>query len=63
VALDRIMATRLGSHAVDLLLSGTRGVQVGLVGGATVTTALAEVAAQRRQIDLDLYRLASELAI
>ncbi len=39
-AFDRILATRIGNHAVDLLLSGKHGVMVGVVANRFKTSAL-----------------------
>jgi 6-phosphofructokinase 1 len=60
-AFDRLLATRLGAEAVNLLQEGQSGVMVGLVGNKLVTVPLAEVAAKRKELDLSLYDLAQSL--
>lgn len=59
---DRILATRLGAHAVDCMANGERGVLVGQVGSRMVTTPLAEIAGKHKPVDPDLLQLAKVLA-
>jgi len=61
LASDRIIASRLGSRAVELLTAGDHGVQVGLISDDYVSTPLDVVSARRRQIDMHLYDLAITL--
>ncbi len=61
-AFDRLLATRAGAAAVDLLTEGTHGVMVGLRRGEIGTTPLAEVAANRKTLDLRLLDLVRRLA-
>jgi 6-phosphofructokinase 1 len=61
-AFDRILATRLGAAATDLLVSGKHGVLVGLIKGEIAATPLAEVAAKKKGLDLNLLELAKVLA-
>jgi 6-phosphofructokinase 1 len=61
-AFDRLLATRLGAAAVDLLVAGKHGVMVGLRGNEIVPTPLEEVATRKRVNDLSLYHLAGRLA-
>ncbi|MEA4908601.1 MAG: 6-phosphofructokinase [Chloroflexi bacterium] len=60
-AFDRILGSRLGAAAVDCLLSGEKGVLVGLVKGAEQTTPLAEVAGKTKGIDMRMLELARVL--
>jgi 6-phosphofructokinase 1 len=61
-AADRLLATRLGAAAVQRLAQGEQGVLVGIGGGEIVTTPLAEVAANRKPLDLSLFELAKILS-
>ncbi|MEW6425652.1 MAG: 6-phosphofructokinase [Bacillota bacterium] len=61
-AFDRILASRLGARAVDLLVSGVAGKMVGMVAGQIVESDLEEVLVQKKQIDLDMYRLVGVLS-
>ena len=61
-AFDRLLATRLGAAATEALARGEHGVLVGLRRGEVATTPLAEVAAQRKPLDLRLLELARVLA-
>lgn len=60
-AFDRLLATRLGAAAVDLLHEGQSGVMVGLIGNKVVNTPIPEVVAGKKKIDLSLYELAKAL--
>lgn len=62
-ALDRILAGRLGTHAVAVLDRGDSGVMVGLQGGQPVELDLADVVNTPRLPDLALAALAEVLAI
>jgi 6-phosphofructokinase 1 len=62
-AFDRILASRLGAAAVDLLRSGCRGHMVGFVGGAVRSTTFKEALLERKVFPEELYRLATILAI
>jgi 6-phosphofructokinase 1 len=62
LASDRIIASRLGARAVELLVAGQHGVQVGLISGDYVSTTLAEVTSRHREINLHLYELARSLS-
>jgi ATP-dependent phosphofructokinase / diphosphate-dependent phosphofructokinase len=52
-ATDRLLATRLGTHAARLIHKGTYGIMVGVQGGETVPVPLDEVAGKRKVIPLD----------
>ena len=62
LAPDRIIASRLGAHATDMLVAGQHCIQVGLISGDYVETPLEIVASKRRQIDLHIYDLARSLS-
>lgn len=59
---DRLLATQLGAAATDHLGRGKYGLMVGLVKGEIVATALADVVANKKPLDLDLLELARVLA-
>jgi 6-phosphofructokinase 1 len=61
-AFDRILATRLGWRAVELLQAGHSGEMVSLHAGRAEPVPLEEVLAKRRELDPDLYQLADVLA-
>ncbi len=61
-AYDRLLATRLGAAATQRLADGEYGVLVGLLKGQIKSTALAEVAANKKMLDMNLVELAKVLA-
>ena len=61
-AFDRLLATRLGASATQCLLRGERGSLVGIMNGEITTTALSEVVANKKVLDLDLLDLARVFA-
>ena len=61
-AFDRLLATRLGAAAVRTLASGGHGVLMGLIRGEIQATPLAEVVANRKTLDLELFELARVMA-
>jgi len=63
VALDRILATRLGSAAVDLLIKEERGKMVGLVSNQIKVSPLEYAWEGKKEIDLSLYDLSQAMAI
>lgn len=60
---DRVLASRLGAHAVDLLLGGKSGRMVGIQNNKLVDHDILEILDQRHEIDLDMYKLSQELSI
>lgn len=62
LAFDRLLASRLGAGAVDLLARGDSGKLVGLIRGEVAATPLEQVAGRRKPIDMKLYQLANVLA-
>ncbi len=61
-AFDRILASRLGAAAVQRFANGTTGVMVALVGKEIVAVPLAELNKNGSNIDLEIYKLAYDIA-
>lgn len=62
-AFDRLLASVMGARAVELLLAGEKCVAIGVSGGQLRHYNLAELLAERKEIDRELYQLAEILAI
>jgi 6-phosphofructokinase 1 len=62
-AYDRMMASRMGGKAVDLLMDGEKGVMVGWKNGRLVHPSFEEAAKEKHAINLDDYSLARSLSI
>lgn len=62
-AFDRILASRLGAKAVELLLEGQSGLMTGFYKGEIMATPFAQVFAQKQEFPWHEYNLASVLAI
>ncbi|MGL4521611.1 MAG: 6-phosphofructokinase [Bacilli bacterium] len=62
-ALDRVLASRLGAFAVELLLEGKGGRCVGIQDNKLVDHDIIEALAQKHTIDQKMYKLAQELSI
>ncbi|WP_342488488.1 6-phosphofructokinase [Cytobacillus sp. FSL W7-1323] len=62
-AFDRVLASRLGAHAVELLAKEKGGQAVGLNNNQVVANSLRDVLSQHNRLDLDLYELSRELSI
>ena len=62
-AFDRILASRMGAKAVDLLMSGYRRHMVGMVAGEIIVCPLETVFSVKKPIDMDVYNLAGILSI
>jgi len=62
-AADRVLATRLGAAAVDVLAAGKRGVLAGIIKGDVVVTPLEEITGRTRPADAGLLELARVMAI
>jgi len=60
---DRVLASRFGARAVELLLEGKKGRAVGIVNGNLVDHDILEVLQQESKPNLDLYPLTKELSI
>src|SRR5262245_2387097 len=61
-ARDRILATKLGAYAVDLIVDGRSDVMAGEVRGELVATPLEETGTRRKALDPYLLRLIPVLA-
>ncbi len=61
-AFDRLLATRMGVKAAEVLLDGEQDVMVGLQGRRIVTVPLQEVVSTSRQANLEYYEMAAMLA-
>ncbi|CEG28184.1 6-phosphofructokinase [Bacillus sp. B-jedd] len=63
-AADRVLASRLGAKAVELLLEGKGGRAVGIEQNKLVDYDIVEALNEKRHmLDLDLYKLSQELSI
>ncbi len=62
-AYDRILASRLGARAVEMLMSGYRKHMVGMVAGEIVAAPLETAFIANRPVDMDVYHLAGVLSI
>ncbi|MCG0278081.1 MAG: 6-phosphofructokinase [Thermanaeromonas sp.] len=62
-AFDRILASRLGARAVELLVSGVSGKMVGIKDNRVVDVDLEEVLKGKKDIDQEVYELANDLAL
>lgn len=61
-AFDRLLAARMGTKAVELLLNGESNVMVGLTGMGITPVSLDEVTSHSRSAALDYYEMAKMLA-
>ncbi|WP_066292513.1 6-phosphofructokinase [Bacillus sp. FJAT-29937] len=62
-AFDRVLASRLGAHAVELLLEGKGGRAVGIENNLVVDHDFNKVLETKHAVDLGIYRLSKELSI
>ncbi|WP_242145530.1 MULTISPECIES: 6-phosphofructokinase [unclassified Bacillus cereus group] len=62
-AQDRVLASRLGARAVELLMEGKGGRCVGIQNNKLVDHDIIEALAQTHVIDTDMYELSKELSI
>jgi 6-phosphofructokinase 1 len=62
-AFDRVLASRLGAFAVELLLDGKKGRAVGIQSNQLVDFSISEALSQKHSVDLNMYRLSEELSI
>jgi 6-phosphofructokinase 1 len=60
-ASDRILASRLGTAAVEVLADGEDGVMVGIRGPRIERLPLEEGVSKEQPLDSDLYRMAEVL--
>ena len=61
-ARDRVLASRLGSAAVEALLDGHHGVMVGVMNGDIKLTPLRNAFSRKKEVDLELLQLAQQLS-
>ena len=61
-AFDRMLATRMGVRAVEVLLSGEKDLMVALQGRQIETLPLEQVISNTRSVNLDYYKMAQILA-
>jgi 6-phosphofructokinase 1 len=61
-AYDRILATRLGSGAVEFLAHGGSGHLIGMIKGQVTATPYHEIVGKTKSIDPDLLKLAESLS-
>jgi 6-phosphofructokinase 1 len=62
-AADRLLGTKLGGYAVDLLARGQTGVMTGEVGGKLVATPLRAAVQHKKKLDHDLLKFHSKLSL
>lgn len=62
-ASDRVLASRLGARAVELLLEGQSGRAVGIIKGSIVDHSFEEIFNEERIFDSQLYELTKQLSI
>jgi 6-phosphofructokinase 1 len=62
-AFDRVLASRLGAHAVELLLEGKAGRAVGMENHKVTDHDIAEVLEEAHTVDFNLLKLSKELSI
>lgn len=60
---DRILGSRLGSYAVDLLIAGKAGRAIGVKGNQLVDIDITEALAMKKDYDKEIFELARILAI
>lgn len=62
-AADRVLASRLGAHAVELLIKNIGGRAVGMEGNRLVDYDIIDALARKHTLDLELLGLSKELSI
>ncbi|MDQ0255045.1 6-phosphofructokinase 1 [Evansella vedderi] len=62
-AADRVLASRLGAYAVELLLQGEAGKMVGIEKNELVSHGIEEALSRKHKIDERMYQLSKELSI
>ncbi|PKR79270.1 6-phosphofructokinase [Halalkalibacillus sediminis] len=60
---DRVLASRLGAYAVDLLISGEQGRMVGIEQNKLVHHNIIEILNKKNHIDTGVYELSNQLSI
>ncbi|MGI6225024.1 MAG: 6-phosphofructokinase [Peptococcales bacterium] len=62
-AMDRVIASKMGGLAVELLLAGKSNLMTGIVGNEMINLSLDEAVAQKKSFDFIAYNLAGILSI
>lgn len=62
-ASDRVLASRLGAKAVDLILDGKAGRMVGIQNNQLVDHDILQILSEKHVIDHSMYKLSKELSI
>jgi 6-phosphofructokinase 1 len=62
-AFDRVLASRLGARAVELLLEGECGRAVGIENNKVVDHDLNDILSTKHVADMGIYKLSKELSI
>jgi len=62
-AYDRLLASRFGARAVELLMAGEKGRAIGIRGGKIIDMDINEALDLEKTVDTDLYELARVLSI
>ncbi|PKR84288.1 6-phosphofructokinase [Heyndrickxia camelliae] len=62
-ASDRVLASRLGARAVELLMEGKGGRAVGIEKNDIVDYDIIEALSRKHKLDFDMYKLSKELSI
>ena len=62
-AFDRVLASRLGARAVELLIEGKGGRAVGIEKNKIVDYDIIEALGRKHTLDMNLYNLSQELSI
>jgi 6-phosphofructokinase 1 len=62
-AFDRVLASRLGARAVELLMEGKEGRAIGIKSNKLVDFSISEALSQKHEVDLSMYQLSTELSI
>ncbi|BAM47062.1 6-phosphofructokinase [Amphibacillus xylanus] len=60
---DRVLASRLGAKAIDLLIEGQSGVMVGIESNKLTHHKIKDILNKPHNIDMSLYKLMGELSI
>lgn len=62
-AADRVLASRLGAKAIELLLAGEAGKMVGIQNNKLVSHDIDEAITKKHVVDQEMYQLSKELSI
>lgn len=62
-ATDRVLASRLGAKAIELLMEGKAGIMVGIEHNQLVSYPISEILQKESTVNEEMYRLSKELSI